>query len=527
VSRRFSVFLFAWALLPLVYLFTGPWTILGKPIPRFSAPLGVATVLAAASFCVASSARRWAMQRLGRPVTLSRSVSLLFLLLAAVFPVRIVTAKFSALEVNAWDFSNFFDRPIESVLHGRVLYSEVLGGSILGDHFRPLLFLFVPLYAVKATPMWLLLLQAAAVSAAMVVLFHLTRRLTSDDFTSILIVTAFALNSYTAKVLQYVFHLEIFYPFAILLLILGYTERRWALFLAGLLIAVSIKEDAIVVLLGFAIVALLHKRPAWALTALATGSAAFVLATYVVMPHFSHSAAGQPWYSPYWGDFGPTPLRAVLGMMLSPGKLLARVLRSGIPKLFETVGFIPLLGSEWALAAAPGAAVYGSAGNRQIAGLSVYYSAPLLAFVFAALPGTLNRIARLGVSSEEVALRRLRIGALFIALLSAFDGPGYRLDRPRPERKEIRSLLRTIPDSQALAVQGSLLPAAGYGSNLHPLVKFGDAPARIGFLLDPATNPYPMAPAEFTVGMSRLQSDPNYQTTRSPGGLFLILPREE
>jgi uncharacterized membrane protein len=506
------------------FLLTGPWRIAGREIGRTPAVLAVVAVLGSMAFAVRPGWRAWAREFLStEDVALSRRGLVIFCLAVAAALARILLARFAALEVNAWDFSLYFDRPVESVLHGRLLYSDLLKGSTLGDDASFAMFAFVPLYAIFPSPLWLVLAPAVAIAGAAGAAFLLLRATFEDDVAALLLSAAFVLHSATARAVQYVFHVEIFYPLAIFLSLWALCRKRPVAFAAGLVLLVSLKEDALLPATALALFALLMRADRrWIAASWLAAAAVFAADYFVVLPRFSASGAGRPWFSWYWARYGSSPLAAAAGIAGHPLRAAADVARSGLGNLLEPLLLTPLAGLEWLAAALPALVPYAVAQHGKLSRFTLYYSMPVLPFLFIAAGWGLARIAR---RFRKNRIAAFRIGAALVLAACALDGAGYTLARPRPERSRIRPLLSELsPDTQAY-VQGALLPHAGYAARFSVLDRDGAVPdGAHAYLLDPDADPYPFAGNDLRALARTLDADSRYSRRPATGALVLYAP---
>ena len=216
MPRGLRTYLFFILALVAAFALTAPWQIGGRDVGRFSVALLVALNLVAAALIVPAWRRALFGLFREREIRFSRRALLLAAALAGLFLCRVVAARWMSLDINASDTTLYADRPIAETLRGNLLYCDFEGHSHLGNHASWLLLAFVPLYWIAASPLWLLLAHPLAIAAAAAAGFLLFRRLLGDDLTAAFIAAAFLLNSYTAKAVQYAFHVEIFYPLAFL-----------------------------------------------------------------------------------------------------------------------------------------------------------------------------------------------------------------------------------------------------------------------------------------------------------------------
>ena len=444
-----------------VFVLTAPWRIAGQDVGRLSVPLA-----AAAALCLLALLHRpWRRALVGRfregigPV--SGGGLFAAALVAAAFLARVGLARYLALELSAWDTTVLYDRPIAETLEGRFFYCDWLGGSYFGSHVSALLFGFLPLYALHPTPLWLLGAQALAIAAGAAAGFLAFRRILDDDLAAGFLAAAFVLNGYTAKTVQYGFHMEVFYPLAAFLLWLGLLCRRSWLLAAGTLIALGVKEDCLLLLGGFALsAALFQKRYRVAAAVAGAGVVGFFVGTRIVMSHFSGASPWRPWYAAYWVSWGDTLPRIALAMLTHPLRVAETLARSGIPHLLEPLLLLPLAGPEGLVAALPALVPYAAADYRPLRAFSLYYSMPVLPFL---LVGATYGIARLAASAS-----RRRLAALAVLAACALDGAGYTFPRANHMGTEIAPALASL-GARPARIQGSLYPRAGYSTHRRAL----------------------------------------------------------
>ncbi len=528
LPRGLRVYLTFILALVATFVLTAPWRLGGRDLNRLSVALGTAALLFAAAMLSPSWRRALARLLRERDVHVSKGGVILAAGIAALFLCRVVFGQWMSLDINAWDTGLFFDGPIFETLAGRPLYCAFVGRSALSRHAFYLLFTFVPFYAVTASAVWLLAAHVAAMTAAVTVSFLVFRRVLRDDLAAAFVAGAFLLNTFTARIAQSGFHLEVFYLPALFLLLYAYAARRPVLFAAAVLLAVSIKEDALLPLGGFAVAAAIFDRR-WRPAVLALGASlvTFFVGTRLVIPHFSGDPPGHPWYSNYWFSYGETPVSAAFGMLLHPARLLADIGRSGLPHLLEPLLLLPLLGYQWFLAALPALVVYSVSDNPQLSQFTISYSTPILPFLFAAAAAGLWRVTGWFPAAREPEASRLRrrVGALLLLVVCALDGAGYTLTRPDPARKEVGPALASL-NGKPVAVQGSLFVRAGHTAAVRVLDPEREPAGSEAILLAPRTNPYPYSRPDFDALVLRLLADPRYRHIQTEGGLLLFTPAD-
>ena len=504
--------------LPALFALTAPWRVAGRDLDRLTLPLAAAAALCLLALVPA----RWRRALSGllhegiAPV--SRKSLWTASLIAAAFLARVVFGRYRALDLSSWDTTLFFDHPIAATLSGHPLFCDYLDASYLGIHGSYILFAFTPLYALAASPLWLLAAQAGAVAAGAAAGFLVARRIVGDDMAAAFFGCAFLLNGHTARAVQYGFHVEAFYPLAIFLLWLGLLARRPWLVAAGTLLAISVKEDSVLLLLGFCLAAAVFQRRFRVAAAVACAAlVAFLVTSRLVAPHFSGSLPDRPWYATYWASWGDSLPRAAIGMATHPVALARALAHSGIPHLLEPLLFLPLAGPEGLVAALPQLVPYGAADYRQLRDFAIYYSLSVLPFLFIGAEYGLARLAR--------TLPRRRFGAFLVLAVCALDGAGYTFPRANPARREVEPTLATL-GARPVRVQDTLYPHAGYAGNRRVLDKAHPLVAGEAVLLAPGSSPYPFTAAEMAALVERLGADPALARRETPHGLVLFSPRD-
>lgn len=521
-----------WITALAVFAWTGPWVFGSTVISRLTSVHASILVLLVVVFALSPHLRRAAKAWLLRPFRRFRPRTVwLGAVAVSVLTFGLVWNAYTSLRVNAWDFSLYFDRPLARTAEGALLYSEYLGGCLLGNHANWVVLALAPFYAVEASPMWLLRSQALAVAGATAAGFFLFRRLTGDDAASALFAGAFLLNTYTARALRCVFHPEILYPLGIFLLLWAFAVRRPRAFAGAALLILSIKEDAFLLLVPVALVlAAVRRRPFWGVPLAGVAVAVFAVNYFVVLPAFHAGGPTGHWYQGFWSTFGETPFQAALGMIRRPWAVAAALRDSGVWNLLGSLAGLPLAGPVALAMAAPALVVYSVSDFESLAQFRLYYAMPVLPLLVAAAVEGARRLAILRLPGPGRAARRRRrlrllAGAVFLA--ASFAGVGHTVNRPRPERHDVPELLAATASDLPVLVQGSLLPHAGYARNLTVLEPPVTPTGAEAFLLLPSSDPFPFYAEEISDLSAALAADPRYRQHQGRNGVLLYLPEND
>jgi uncharacterized membrane protein len=304
--------------------------------------------------------------------------------------------------------------------------NTVRGLHVLSIHFTPALYFYVPFYWLGAGPNFLNVTMVAAVCAGAVVLFDIGRHHLRDEWHALVPATAF-LVSYTAQwLLQKSFHPEVM---AVPFLLLAYDAAirgRWRLYAAATVLAVLWKEDIALAagMLGL-ILAIRDghtvtgdEGPARTRTAglitLAACAAYFVVATQLVIPHFSE---GGNFTEVFFGDLGSSSPEIVKSMLTRPD-LVRQHFELSDPvgygrDLAASFGFVPLLSPLALLIGLPQATVNLLTNHSFFWSTEAHYATvPLVAMAVAAVEGV-ARFRRLPV--RRFLLSAMAVGAFFTA----------------------------------------------------------------------------------------------------------------
>ena len=155
----------------------------------------------------------------------------------------------------AWDLGIFNQLIHSSIFEGKLFYytPELYmnpQGSYFAIHFSPILLTIFPIYALFPSVLTLLFLKAALLSGAAIPLYHISRKLTGDDLTSLIISVAYLLNPGLQGANWFDFQPQVFIPLLVFTTFLMMLERRWIAYAASLILALSIQEHVFTILIA-------------------------------------------------------------------------------------------------------------------------------------------------------------------------------------------------------------------------------------------------------------------------------------
>jgi len=202
------------------------------------------------------------------------------------------------------------------------LASTILGSSLLGEHFSPVLFPIAIVYQVMPSPLTLVVLNALLLWVAVFPLEAVGRELALPASVKNLVCLIYLFSPAVARSAGFPFHHEVLYPVVLFGLYLAFLRDHRISGALLVLAAVAIKEDAGLYLLGMGIFfGLQYRRWRWGAAVAIAGCLSTAIAVVWVIPHFSpgtavfgpHGSWG-PWFDPL--DSTPA-VRAMLSAFLT------------------------------------------------------------------------------------------------------------------------------------------------------------------------------------------------------------------
>jgi uncharacterized membrane protein len=244
---------------------------------------------------------------------------------------------------HGWDLG-VFDQVLWSLSEGRGWEYSFREMSYLGDHFSPVLLLFVPLAWLGVGPAPLLIAQAIAFSAAAIPLFAATRRVAGER-AAWFFVAAYLLNLAVARTVNYDFHPDALLPLLGFTAFWALTARQPVAFVVAAVMLLAVKEDTALLVLAICWLAAFAFGE-WRLAA-DVGAITVIYAaviSFVVMPHYLGEAT-NPLVERY-GYLGDSGAEILGSLMTRPDLAIEQLARWDALKaallLLAGVAFLPL-----------------------------------------------------------------------------------------------------------------------------------------------------------------------------------------
>lgn len=188
---------------------------------------------------------------------------------------------------QAFDFG-IFDQGLWLLSRGETPFVTLRGLHLFGDHSSYVMLLLVPLYWVWPDPRALLLVGVVAVVAVVPLVHMAARRLGTDPWSAAFVAVAAGLHPAVAWQVSDLFHPEVLaIPLTVVALLLA-QGRRWWWAVAVMAVVAAVKEDAVVLVIPFAMFMWWRWRESWkAAATLWVGSLVLLLVNLLAaIPHW-------------------------------------------------------------------------------------------------------------------------------------------------------------------------------------------------------------------------------------------------
>ena len=379
-----------------------------------------------------------------------------------------------------------FESTLSSQLSTNVIHAgqlPALGYHRLGQHFTPILVLWMPLVGLLGS--WALpLIQVGLMTAAGLVLYRLAQRRLEPGPASWIALSFFGANAVLGPTWGNFTDLCQL-PLAIFLLLLGLEQRNRWLVLAAALAVPLIREDTGVLLVGVGLWLAARQRQRWPLAlALALWGAGWVLlSTNVLMPLFSDDNARR-FMVENFGQYIPgrqeasslevllqvvqQPLVLLRELVSPPRQTLTYLAGQGLPLLF-----VPLISLDaWLLMGLPLLGLLLAQGDNNPLSIHLRYTLLVVPGLFA---GTILWWQRHPLAWRSLRVRRLWAAGVALSLLFTVSGnPNRSLSWLIPDSispwvyssplrqwqhgQRARAVLAQVPPQASVAASTPLIP---------------------------------------------------------------------
>jgi uncharacterized membrane protein len=372
--------------------------------------------------------------------------------------------------------TNFFDLGLDSnsiwrTVNGYESWSSLIFPSTPGhiNHISPILGLVALVYAIVPDPKTLLVIQAAAVTLAIVPLYLIAIRETHSPLVSLVVAGLYLLNPGLHGIIRYDFHPEAFIPLFVFLVYYFYTGSRPELFYLSVGLMLATIEYSAVLGVGIAFSLWLTNKglDRRILTTLLSSLFLFVI---IIMSTVGRAFEAFSWPSNWLAVqfFGTASsqntsyLQTVAGFWNNPGILLTFVQYDITAK---ATYLLIVTAPAWLAAvkyyvrmvpALPWLAVVLISSRYSYSSIDFQYSVFLIPFIYLAAIPFFSGIRK----RKKLLVSLAALGLCVMLLYSAISpvGPHPQWPQPNPIFISVASISNSIPQNATILTQSDLYP---------------------------------------------------------------------
>ncbi len=375
----------------------------------------------------------------------------------------VVVSRHLALRTHALDLG-YYVQLVWNLAHGLGARVTLPPMHAWGDHFSPILYLFVPLgwFAPGATA--LLLAQTVIFASGAVAVAAFAARRLGDPRTAAAFAALYLLNPTLHGI-----NVRDVHPaaFAIPLLVAAawaFDAGRPGWMTVALLAALAGREDAAIAVIGFGVWLALARRRWWAGALLAVACIGLLWVDMnVVIPYFR----GEPY--PHllkrYAYLGTTLPEVLANAVLRPWRWLAVVVTPAkalyVLTTLVPLGLLPLAAPRAAAAALPGLAVNLLSTDDVLFHYRTQYQAFVLPFLLLAAVDGFATLREARWWPRRLAPRAVLVGAALAAVVlgaRTVNDLGVAKWGRSPEQRAARALLARVPPGVPVSVNERLVP---------------------------------------------------------------------
>lgn len=268
-----------------------------------------------------------------------------------IFFIFAYTLVFSFLSL--WKYYNFQYNAMDLGIINQVFFNSINGDffassihpkSYLGDHFSPILFLFLPIYFIYQGPQTLLLIQTITLALCAWPIFLTSKKALGKNW-ALFFSLVWLLNPFVHNVNLFEFS---FLPFAVFFIFWAfyfYHEEKFLLFAFFCLLALSAREDAALVVFMFSMISFFQKKKIKWLILPALLSIIYFISAIKIIDFFAQENSYK--FFIYYSWLGQNILEIIKNIVFNPSIWLYHVINFNnlifFLGLIMPLVFLPLL----------------------------------------------------------------------------------------------------------------------------------------------------------------------------------------
>ena len=378
--------------------------------------------------------------------------------------------------------------------------------NYLGSHFSPILLVFVPFYAVFASPKWLLFLQALAVGTGSIPIYLFAREKLKSHTAGLIFLLSFLSYPILHNSILYDFHEVVFaIPFASFAFYFLEKKNNKCFILFAALLSLSQEHLPLLVFMMGLYACFIQKRWKLGIIVGAASLSYFFLVMTVIMPFFSSTGnsaliSGNSVYPSRYAWLGSSFSEIVKKIVSHPFGILFTILGPERLKFFFAL-LLPVLSlglfSAPFLIALPVIFINFLSSNSMTYSIYFYHSAVIIPFIFFASVLTFKKWF-----GEDVFMRRIFLSSIILVSIGSCVqyttlplNPNYYLSDYRPDShaRKINEIVKIVPAGASLSVQHNLGP---HFSERKKIYRFPIEMDKTDYIVLDQTDPYRSNPKQ-------------------------------
>ncbi len=382
---------------------------------------------------------------------------------------------------GTWSYDmGIYDQGFWLVSRGGQSFMTVRGMEFWGHHLNLIVVAFAPFYWLGAGPSFLYVAQAVGLAVAAFPIYLIARDRFAKPWMGLLFATVYLLYAPIQWISWANFHPESLVVAPLLYAWWFASHRRWRGMFIALVIALSIREDAALVVIMLGIILAVMYRPGkgdhrdrmMALATFGLGVGWYVIATRFVIPHFNQGK--QPFYIQYfYSNYGSDMPEIIKTMIRHPNRVISDATQPDRLRFYRDLalplGGLPLAGPLALLMVLPQMLA-------SVIGLSPYarsiryqYTAMMIApLLIAAIEGG-RALWRFKVM--HVLLPIWLLGCAYMTNVAWSPSPigdSYVVwAQPTARHAAMREALKLVPDDVSVAATYTLLPHLSHREQIY------------------------------------------------------------
>ena len=310
------------------------------------------------------------------------------------------------------------DRALANTLAGDFMRSPISDWSYFAVHFRPVLLLFIPAYALFNHILTFSLLLNLCLAGAAIPLYYFATAKTHNRWLSAIITAAYLANHFTLS-LHLALHPESLLMPGFFVMFLAIQRRKTLMYWAGVIWCLSIKEDIALFVAFYGVYLALiardrHTTRRQGFLTIAVAGAWLIIAVVVMSilkPDEGVYKGGVAFLERY-RSMGDSWLDIVVYAVTHPWNIIYRIFsRRALYILIASAGFLPLLHPRSLSLLIPPALIFLISDFKPMNRLLYYYSYPFLPFLF------LSTVEGTGWLLSKVTNKNIRYIPAFILIV--------------------------------------------------------------------------------------------------------------